>query len=85
MKEFLWGMLTLASVIAALFFLRYWTLVRDRLFAFFSLAFLILGVNWLGLALMRPAFEPVHVLYLTRLLAFSLIAVAIIDKNRRRT
>ncbi|MBS0579654.1 MAG: hypothetical protein JSR36_10395 [Proteobacteria bacterium] len=83
MREFLWGTLTMASLVVALFFQRYWTATGERLFAFFSLAFLVLAFNWLGLAVVRPTFETVHLLYLTRLLAFSLIAIGIVDKNRR--
>lgn len=83
MKQFLWGALTLASLVAALFFLRYWKLAQDRLFAFFAIAFAVMGLNWLGLAIVDPAMENRHILYLLRLLAFVLIIVGIVDKNRR--
>jgi len=85
MREFALGVLTFASATVSLFFLRYWVLLGDRFFAFFALAFLVLAFNWFGLAVARPTFEPMHLLYLTRLLAFGFIAIGIIDKNRRST
>ena len=67
---------------AGLFFLRFWTLSRDRLFLLFCVAFWIFAVNWLLLALGGPLSEHVYVL---RLLTFLVIAAAIVDKNRRAT
>jgi Family of unknown function (DUF5985) len=81
-KQFCWGMLTMASLVAALFFLRYWRVSGDRLFAFFAVAFAILAVNWLALAAIAPAVEAGHFVYLIRLVAFVIIIVGIIDKNR---
>jgi hypothetical protein len=83
MREFLWGALAMASGIAALFFLRYWMLSRDRLYVFFSVAFAVLMLNWTALAAVNPHNESQHGLYVLRLIAFSLIIVGIIDKNGR--
>lgn len=82
MKQFCWGMLTLACMVAALFFLRYWRVSRDRLFAFFAVAFVLLGANWVALSVIDPAFEAPHFIYLIRLAAFVLITIGIVDKNR---
>ena len=82
MKQFCWGMLTVASLVASLFFVKYWKMSGDRLFAFFGLAFALLAGNWLTLAAIDPAFEARHVIYLLRLAAFVLILVGIVDKNR---
>jgi hypothetical protein len=82
-KEFLWGLLTMASAIASLLFLRYGKVTRERLFLFFSAAFLAMTFNWLGLALIEPDNEHRHIAYLLRLLAFVLILAGIIDKNVR--
>ena len=49
----------------------------------FAVAFWLLGSNWLALAFVKQD-EVRTVLYLVRLLAFVLILVAIIDKNRPR-
>ena len=53
MQPIVLGALAMASAVAGLFFLRFWRETRDRLFAMFALAFWVLGVNWLGLALAR--------------------------------
>jgi hypothetical protein len=82
-KEFLWGLLTMASAVASLLFLRYGKVTRERLFLFFSAAFLAMTLNWLGLALIEPDNEHRHIAYLLRLLAFVLILAGIIDKNVR--
>jgi hypothetical protein len=85
MKVFAWGVLAMASLVAALFFLRYWRATRERLFAFFSLAFVGMAVNWTVLAVVNhPADEArqAHV-YVIRLVAFVILIVGIIDKNRR--
>lgn len=79
---FLWGALATASAIVALYFLRFWTQSRDRLFLFFATAFVALALHWLGLGLVQPSVESRHYLYVLRLLAFLLILVGIIDKNR---
>jgi hypothetical protein len=50
----------------------------------FSLAFFLLGITRLGLALSPPLTDEPHThWYWVRLIAFLLILVAIIDKNRR--
>jgi len=69
-------------MVAALFFLRYWRVSRDRLFAFFAVAFALLAANWLALSVIDPAFEARHLIYLIRLAAFVLITIGIVDKNR---
>ncbi len=82
MEQFLSGAVAMASLIAALFFTRFWRETKDRLFLFFALAFVILSFQRVLVAsLNRPA-EEQPLLYGFRLLAFILILVAIIDKNR---
>jgi hypothetical protein len=82
-EEFLWGMLTMAHLVAALLLLRFWRLSRDRLFLFFAASFTTLAGNWLALALIRPTPEAQHWIYLIRLFGFVLLIIGIIDKNRR--
>lgn len=77
------GALALASWVAGLFFLRFWRLSRDRLFIFFCAAFWLLAVNWLSLAVNHWVPETRHQAFLVRLLAFVLIIIGVIDKNRR--
>lgn len=80
---FLNGAATMGFVAAAIFFLRFWRETRDRLFALFAIAFAVLGVNRMLLALVAFGHEAQPYLYIIRLLAFLLIASAVVDKNRR--
>jgi hypothetical protein len=86
MIEFLSGAVTLGFVVAAVFFLRFWRMTRDRLFLAFAIAFFLLALNqalaqWLG-----AADERVGYTYLLRVIGFVLILAAIVDKNvSRRT
>lgn len=84
MNEFLWGALAMASWVAGLFFLQFWRSTRDRLFLFFCLAFWVFSLTWIGLGVLQPPLESRHYTYVFRLLAFALIIVGIVDKNRRR-
>ena len=84
-KQFLWGMLCMAHLVAALLLLRFWRVSGERLFLFFACAFAALCLNWLGLALIDPGQELRHYVYLVRLLAFVLLIAGIVDKNRRAT
>jgi hypothetical protein len=83
MNLLLWGALATAAAAIGLFFARFWRDSRDRLFLFFFLAFMILSLNWIGLALVPRDSESRHQVYVLRLVAFVLIIVGIIDKNRR--
>ncbi len=81
--DFMWGTLFMASLVAMLFFLRYWQRSQDRLFFIFSLAFCALAINWLGLAVTDPRSESAHYMYAVRFVAFLLFLVGIVDRNRR--
>lgn len=84
MHPFISGATFLAYVVAALFFLRFWKETGDRLFVLFAVAFAVLGVNRVLLSYFQEPHEARTVLYLVRLLAYLLILVAIVDKNRGR-
>lgn len=75
------GSLAALSWVIGLFFIRYWRLTRDRFFVFFAAAFWIMAINWSAVAAFATD-ETRHFFYLFRLLAFLLILVAIVDKNR---
>ncbi len=85
MELFTWGILAMASLVAALFFLRYWRETRERLFAFLALTFAGLAANWTGLAVIDlPTDEAQQkYAYVVRLVAFLILIMGIIDKNRR--
>jgi uncharacterized membrane protein len=78
------GAVAMASFVAALFFLRFWSQTRDSLFLYFSIAFAIDGLMRLLLGLTDMAAEEEPRFYLARLLTFVLIIVGIVQKNRRR-
>ncbi len=84
MNQVLWGALAMASWVVGLFFARFWRTSRDRLLLFFALAFWVFSLNWLSLAVANPPVETQHYVYVLRLVAFVLILVGIVDKNRRR-
>jgi hypothetical protein len=77
------GMLGATTLTVGLFFMRYWRASRDRLFVYFSLAFAVMSLSWIALAIASVTFEGRHLIYLLRLLAFVLIIIGIVDKNRR--
>lgn len=81
-ENLLSGIAVTLALVASLFFLRFWRTTGDRLFGFFGGAFVLLGLNYLMLALNPRNSEQRPYLYLIRLIAFLLIIVAILDKNR---
>lgn len=76
------GALGMAYFVIGLFFLKFRARTRDRLFSLFSAAFFILSGQRFALTLAREWGESTVWLYGLRLLAFVLILVAIVDKNR---
>jgi hypothetical protein len=83
MEQFISGAIMMAYLISGLFFLRFWRETHDRLFLIFSLAFWALSINRLAFLYIDEESEARTLLYLIRLLAFTLILIAIIDKNRK--
>jgi lipopolysaccharide export LptBFGC system permease protein LptF len=83
LNVFLRGALWACSWVAALFFLRFWRVGRDRLFVFFAAAFFLIGLNFVGLVAVSGISEDRHYVYALRLVAFILILIGIFDKNRR--
>jgi peptidoglycan/LPS O-acetylase OafA/YrhL len=81
---FVAGVIGMGYFVAALFFLRFWRRTRDKLFAIFALAFVILALQQVGIAFLGKPAEKHTLLYIPRLVAFLLIIYAIIDKNRKR-
>lgn len=82
LKPMIHGALVMGCLACALFFLRFWRASRDRIFAFFSLAFAVMSLNWMALTLLQVDDERRHYLYVIRLVSFLLILYAIWDKNR---
>ena len=82
---FLSGMLTAGYLVVAAFFWRFWRQTRDRFFISFAIAFAILAAQRVLLVSEFGLTEHRTGLYLMRLLAFLLIAYAIVAKNRERS
>jgi len=76
------GAITLGYAVAGLFFLRFWVRTHDRLFAAFALSFWVLMFERVLLVSTPPEAEFFPYIYAVRLVAYSLIIAAIIDKNR---
>ena len=74
---------TLAFIVG-LFFVRFWRDTGDRLFGFFGAAFWLLAISWVLLAIYDPTAESRPYIFAIRLLAFLLIIIAILDKNRSK-
>lgn len=76
------GAVAMASLIIALFFLRFWKSSRDRFFLYFALSFAAQAVDRVVAAMpsaVSEADSPLH--YLIRLTAYALILWAILEKN----
>lgn len=87
MIDFLSGAVTLAYLIAAFYFITFWSRTRDRLFLAFALAFLLLALNQVVVFALEANDERGNYAYILRVLGFILILAAIVDKNtfaRRR-
>lgn len=79
---FLSGLVTAGFLTGALFFVRFWIRSRDLLFLAFGVAFAFLALNQALLTIIDIPQEEKSSLYLLRLIAFLLIAAAIVNKNR---
>ncbi|MBX3041156.1 MAG: hypothetical protein KF789_10675 [Bdellovibrionaceae bacterium] len=82
MSAFLVGAITMASFIIGLFFIKFYRRTRDRLLLLFGNSFLLLGVERLLLMGVPQENEARSFIYVIRLIAFSMIIVGIILKNR---
>lgn len=76
------GAILVAAAAIFVFFLRFWRNTGDRLFAFFAIAFLLIGVE--RLTIVSHAIEIRPGIYLMRLAAYLLIIFAVLQKNHRK-
>lgn len=81
---FLQGAVTLAYLLAALFFFRFWRRTRDRLLGSFGVAFLLLAANQAAAFAIGSGDERAGWTYVLRVLGFVLILVAILRENLGR-
>ena len=78
---FLLGVLSTLSIVAGLYFLKFWRKTRDGLFLAFAAAFLIRGLNEISRVSMARPNEASPLSYLVTLVASLLIVIAIVRKN----
>ena len=89
LNQFLSGAVMLGCLACGFFFCRFWQKTRDSLFAVFAVAFWILAVERVFLLATVNVLNPsgTHELrgyvYWFRFVAFMLIIIAIIMKNRK--
>lgn len=82
-NSFLNGVIFFGHVTAGLFFLRFWTRTRDRLFVLFAIAFWIFATIRAAMVMLNHDDEN-QLLYWFRLIGYLVILAAIIDKNFRK-
>lgn len=76
------GAVAMASLVAALFFLRFWRQTHDSFFLLFSLAFALDAASRVVLGLSHVTNEQEPFFYIARLVTYGLIIAAIVQKNR---
>lgn len=85
MAMLLTGATIMACALIGIVFLRFWKAGRDPFFLYLAASFWIQGGQWLHSGLARDAaseYSPYY--YIPRLLAYGLIAFAILRKNYGR-
>jgi uncharacterized membrane protein HdeD (DUF308 family) len=75
------GVIVTSSIMAGVFFLKFWKRTRDSLFLAFAIAFLIEGVDRACVMVVPRPNEGSPWIYLVHLLASGLILFAILKKN----
>ena len=81
MLDFAAGLITMGYAVAGLFFLRFFTVTGDRLFASFAAAFWLLAINQALVSILSIENEATSAIYLLRLIAFIFMILAIVSKN----
>lgn len=82
MNELLVGAIATCCLIIGLFFLRFWKTTGDRFFLFFAVSFLIECADRLLLYFFFDLREASPIYYVIRLVAYTFIILAIVEKNR---
>ena len=81
LKAMLAGAIMVSAWAIFVFFVRFWRKTRDRLFALFASAFLLLGIERVSIVMLSGDMQSFS--YLLRLCAFLLILFGILAKNRK--
>lgn len=81
MRDYLAGAISITFLIVVMYFLRAWRKTDERLFLMFACAFWLMSLERVVFTLVRMRGEEEWVVYTMRLLAFGIIAIAIVQKN----
>lgn len=81
METFIYGVITAGNLVAAAFFLRFYTRTKQRLLLLFALAFLLFAMNQAILGLDVAQLEEQAHAYLLRIAGFGLIIAGIVSTN----
>jgi predicted permease len=77
------GAIVMASLVIALFFLRFWRSTGDRFFLFFALSFILQAIGRLSFESTPTIVDDTPLHYVLRIVAYGLILFAVVMKNRR--
>jgi len=83
LPAFLTGAILVACVVIALFFLRFWRSTGDSFFVLLASSFLLEGLSRAASMALQVA-DDNPIFYVTRVVAYGLIIVAIWGKNSSR-
>lgn len=81
MESFMYGVLAAGNLVAAAFFLKFYTRTKQPLLLLFALAFVLFAANQAILGTKIAALEEEANAYLFRLAGFILIIAAIVSTN----
>jgi uncharacterized membrane protein HdeD (DUF308 family) len=80
-RGFLVGVIATSSIMAGVFFLKFWKRTRDFLFLAFAIAFIIEGLDRACVVMVARPNEGSPWIYLVHLLASGFLLFAIVKKN----
>lgn len=75
------GVIATSSIMAGIFFLKFWKRTRDFLFLAFAIAFIIEGLDRACVVMVARPNEGSPWIYLVHLLASGFLLFAIVKKN----
>ena len=81
-NQFIYGAIMMGSLCNGIFFLKFWKKTGDRFFSLCAAAFVLLSLERWLLLFIKADNETNTWIFVIRLIAFSMIIGAVIDKNR---
>ncbi len=84
-NAYLAGAFMMASIVAGLLFQHFWQQTGDKFFRSFSIAFWLLAIERVAYLLLNAKYEDRSFIYLIRFVAYIVIILAILNKNREKS